>query len=143
MIFIDFFFSLPFTCLSLETKIQFIMENNDECDALTSAIQTLIAHNQRNRSKFLFILIPFLFVSFFLFFFFWKAFGVPIETLIERDKQKIPTVVTTLVEFVEKEGINTVGLFRIPGTATSIKRVKTLFNQSNGYFFCFFYVEWK
>lgn len=62
------------------------------------------------------------------------AFGIPIEALIERDQQQdgVPIVIKDIIGFIEKRGIETVGLFRIPGTATAIKKAKTIFNECNG-----------
>lgn len=36
------------------------------------------------------------------------------------------------MQFIENNGMTTVGLFRIPGTATAIKKAKTVYNQCNG-----------
>ena len=62
------------------------------------------------------------------------AFGVSLEVLLVRDKPEdgIPRVVKDLATFIEEKGSHSVGIFRIPGTATTIKRVKTLYNQSVG-----------
>jgi len=102
---------LNFIFCFVGTRTAFTLDPPDKCDFVVQNIQNLIAHNQLNRT-----------------------FGVPIEVLIERDKQEdgIPIVLKDMVTFIEKEGIDTVGLFRVPGTATAIKKAKTIFNQCEG-----------
>ena len=53
---------------------------------------------------------------------------------MERDEQAdgIPVVVKDLIDFIEREGSHSVGIFRVPGMATVIKKVKALYNQSAG-----------
>lgn len=94
-----------------DTKVSFTPVITDEIDAIVLSIQNLIAHNQRNRT-----------------------FGIPIDVLIERENEEdgIPKILKMLTEYIEKDGIDFVGLFRIPGKATAIKHAKTVLNQSNG-----------
>lgn len=57
---------------------------------------------------------------------------MPLQSLVDRDKPEdgIPIVIKDLVNFLRESGMDTQGLFRIPGTNTLIKKAKTSYNQS-------------
>ncbi|KAG1151622.1 hypothetical protein G6F37_004903 [Rhizopus arrhizus] len=60
------------------------------------------------------------------------VFGVPLTTLMERDKHEIPLIVTKCVEAIEKYGLKSVGIYRLSGTNTHIQRLKNDFDFNCG-----------
>lgn len=56
------------------------------------------------------------------------VFGVPLITLMERDKREIPLIVTKCVEAIEKYGLDSVGIYRLSGTSTHIQQLKNDFD---------------
>lgn len=64
------------------------------------------------------------------------VFGVPLTTLMERDKHEIPLIVTKCVEAIEKYGLKSVGIYRLSGTNTHIQRLKNDFDFSKWIRYC-------
>uniref|UniRef100_A0A8C4DV35 Rho GTPase activating protein 18 n=1 Tax=Dicentrarchus labrax TaxID=13489 RepID=A0A8C4DV35_DICLA len=53
-------------------------------------------------------------------------FGVPLATLLDQDQRrapgtKVPFILQRLINHIEKDGLDTEGLLRIPGAATRVK----------------------
>jgi len=53
-----------------------------------------------------------------------KTFGVPLGQVLARDCTEIPKIVTKCVEFLENTGLETVGLFRVPGDMGEINNLR-------------------
>ena len=66
-----------------------------------------------------------------------SLFGLSIGLAAKREKQNIPTIVTTCVEMIKNgpRGLAIEGLYRIPGKASAIKEFKAAFNDSHLYTF--------
>lgn len=58
-----------------------------------------------------------------------KVFGVPLESICERESTLIPTIVIKLLEEIELRGLDEVGLYRIPGSVGSINLLKKAFDE--------------
>jgi len=78
-------------------------------DKLVKELKELIAHNQLTRT-----------------------FGVPLAHVVERENPKdgVPRVVKDLISYLDRFGLDDLGLFRIPGTSTTVKRLRFEYNQS-------------
>ncbi|MCI4395672.1 hypothetical protein PGIGA_G00194620 [Pangasianodon gigas] len=55
-------------------------------------------------------------------------FGVPLTTLLEQDQKtmpgtRVPNILQQLISHIEKEGLDTEGILRVPGAATRVKAV--------------------
>ncbi|KAK1805623.1 hypothetical protein P4O66_019903 [Electrophorus voltai] len=55
-------------------------------------------------------------------------FGVPLSTLLEQDQKRfpgtrVPLILQRLISHIEKEGLDTEGLLRVPGVSTRVKAV--------------------
>jgi len=61
-----------------------------------------------------------------------RTFGVHLEHILEREKplDGIPRVVKDLISYLDKHGLNDMGLFRIPGTSTIVKKIRFEYNQA-------------
>ncbi|KAF8248742.1 hypothetical protein K440DRAFT_583210 [Wilcoxina mikolae CBS 423.85] len=53
------------------------------------------------------------------------VFGVALEELCKRDNVKIPLVVEGLLTEIETRGLTEVGIYRVPGSLSSINQLKT------------------
>lgn len=58
-----------------------------------------------------------------------KVFGVSIEELCKREGTQIPHIVTTLLEEIEKRGLDEVGLYRVSGSLASVNALKQSFDS--------------
>lgn len=52
------------------------------------------------------------------------VFGVPLEELCKRDNVKVPVVVEALLAEIELRGLSEVGIYRVPGSVSSINALK-------------------
>lgn len=52
--------------------------------------------------------------------------------IVERENPPdgVPRVVRDLVSYLDKNGLDDLGLFRIPGTSTVVKKLRLEYNQS-------------
>eukprot|EP00729_Bicosta_minor_P022805 gene22805-31957_t len=66
-----------------------------------------------------------------------SLFGLSIGLAAKREKQDIPTIVTTCIDTITRgpRGLKIEGLYRIPGKASAIKEFKAAFNASHEYKF--------
>jgi hypothetical protein len=55
-----------------------------------------------------------------------------LEHIVEREEPEgnVPYVVQDLTNFLLKNGLDDMGLFRIPGTSTVVKKLRYEYNQS-------------
>lgn len=53
-------------------------------------------------------------------------FGQSLETLIEQENCEVPALVTRCIQYVEENALDTVGIYRIPGSAKKVGRLKFL-----------------
>lgn len=58
-----------------------------------------------------------------------KVFGIPLDIVCEREKQKIPRVVETLLGEIEKRGMEELGLYRVSGSVASVNLLKGQFDS--------------
>ncbi|KAK2566202.1 Protein FAM13A [Acropora cervicornis] len=59
-----------------------------------------------------------------------KTFGVSIDELLRKTEGcDVPPIVTTIVEFLEKNGLNQEGIFRISGNHKVVESLKALFDK--------------
>ncbi|CCK71229.1 GTPase-activating protein BEM2 KNAG_0G01710 [Huiozyma naganishii CBS 8797] len=58
-----------------------------------------------------------------------KIFGVPLESVCEREGTTVPTIIVKLLEEIELRGLDEVGLYRIPGSVGSINALKNAFDE--------------
>ena len=52
------------------------------------------------------------------------------EHILEREQSDVPKVVVDLIAYLDEFGLDDVGLFRIPGTSTTVKKLRYEYNQS-------------
>jgi len=64
-----------------------------------------------------------------------KVFGVPLRTLVKREKQNIPHFVKKSINFIREYGIETEGIFRLSGRATQIEKLRDQLDQGKKVFF--------
>ncbi|KAJ3412802.1 hypothetical protein HDV05_000208 [Chytridiales sp. JEL 0842] len=58
------------------------------------------------------------------------VFGVDLIAVAERDQTSVPTVVTKLIEAVERfGGLRTPGVYRVSGTSSQIQKLRSLFEK--------------
>ncbi|KAI9319011.1 Rho GTPase activation protein [Dichotomocladium elegans] len=57
------------------------------------------------------------------------VFGVDLVTLMERDREEVPIILTKCAEVVEKYGLNTVGIYRLSGVNTHIQKLRAAFDR--------------
>jgi hypothetical protein len=53
------------------------------------------------------------------------VFGVSLDELCRRDHVKVPLVVEALLSEIESRGIDEVGIYRVPGSLSSINALKS------------------
>ena len=60
-------------------------------------------------------------------------FGVSLHLAVERsrchDGVELPLVVRDSIDYVEEFGMNTEGLYRVPGVKSKVQHLKKLYNQ--------------
>lgn len=90
------------------TKFTLLLPTPDKAARLCKDLQAAVAKNQQN-----------------------KMFGVPLDVLVEREhaQDHIPRIVKDLVQYLRKHGLECTGLFRIPGTARIVKKLRSAYNQ--------------
>lgn len=59
------------------------------------------------------------------------VFGVSLDELFARDGSPVSTVVIQCIQAVELYGLEVEGIYRIPGTATQIQTMKSLFDNGS------------
>jgi hypothetical protein len=47
----------------------------------------------------------------------------------ENEKNKIPQVLIWLIDFIRKNGLEAVGIFRLSGDTTEVERIKKLYDE--------------
>lgn len=65
-----------------------------------------------------------------------RVFGVPLEEIMKREGETmpIPLITDQLIRFIEKNGTNIEGIFRIPGSSNEINRLKRNFDRGHDVF---------
>ncbi|KAI9248914.1 Rho GTPase activation protein [Sporodiniella umbellata] len=58
------------------------------------------------------------------------VFGVSLIELMKRDQQEIPPVMIKCVEAIEKEGLDSEGIYRLSGTTVAIQQLKNDFDYN-------------
>ena len=62
-----------------------------------------------------------------------RVFGLPLEDAVRISKISastgVPAVVTRCIEYLDIMGIEEVGLYRVPGSTTSVNRLKAMFDS--------------
>ncbi|KAK9763715.1 hypothetical protein K7432_009367, partial [Basidiobolus ranarum] len=62
-------------------------------------------------------------------------FGQPLEDAVERskidDNCPVPAVVIRCIEYLDCNGLNEVGLYRVPGSTSAVTRLKAIFDEGN------------
>jgi Rho GTPase-activating protein RGD1 len=56
------------------------------------------------------------------------TFGIPLDEVISRENATLPLIVTQCVLAVNEFGINTEGIYRVSGSATTVAKLKHLFD---------------
>ncbi|KAI8088728.1 uncharacterized protein BX664DRAFT_331243 [Halteromyces radiatus] len=60
------------------------------------------------------------------------VYGIPLETLQEREHHQVPNLVTTCIKEIELRGLEEVGIYRVAGTGSVVQQLKKEFNtQTN------------
>jgi len=62
------------------------------------------------------------------------VFGVSLQDLFVRDQSPVPMVVYQCILAVDMFGLDVEGVYRVPGTASHVARLKAVFD--NGEFVC-------
>ena len=57
--------------------------------------------------------------------------GIPLGELVIRDGLSVPYIVTKIVQRVEEEGLDQVGIYRINGNVKVIEKLRTSFDRGN------------
>ncbi|KAI9255239.1 Rho GTPase activation protein [Phascolomyces articulosus] len=57
------------------------------------------------------------------------VFGVDLNTLMDRDREEVPHILTKCAEAVETYGLNSVGLYRLSGVNTQIQKLRAAFDR--------------
>ncbi len=55
--------------------------------------------------------------------------GIPLNDLLARDGLSIPFIVKKIVKYIEEEGLDQVGLYRINGNVKSIEKLRAAFDK--------------
>ena len=58
-----------------------------------------------------------------------RVFGVPLSTLQQREGVKIPKVFQNMLSWIGKNGVETEGVFRVPGDGDTIQKYKTVYDS--------------
>lgn len=56
------------------------------------------------------------------------VFGVDLKTLVSRNGG-VPIILTRCARAVEEHGLNTIGIYRIPGISTQVQKLRAALNQ--------------
>jgi GTPase-activating protein BEM2 len=56
------------------------------------------------------------------------VFAVKLDVLLEREGREIPWVVDKLIDDLERRGLDEVGLYRVPGSMSSVKALTAALN---------------
>ncbi|KAJ3443817.1 rho/rac/cdc gtpase-activating protein [Anaeramoeba flamelloides] len=64
-----------------------------------------------------------------------EIFGVPLQTVIQRDNSKIPKIILNSVKYLEKNGLKTLGIFRKSGYKKQIDQYKQRINLGENLLF--------
>ena len=56
-------------------------------------------------------------------------FGVDLNTLMDRDREEVPLILTKCAEAVQMYGLNTVGIYRLSGVNTQIQKLRAAFDR--------------
>ncbi|XP_064601221.1 protein FAM13A-like isoform X2 [Liolophura sinensis] len=61
-----------------------------------------------------------------------KTFGVPLEELVRRapSSEKVPRIVSQLCDYIQNNGIEQEGIFRVSGSARVVEKLKSSFDQT-------------
>ncbi|KAF2460163.1 hypothetical protein BDY21DRAFT_377678 [Lineolata rhizophorae] len=59
------------------------------------------------------------------------VFGVSLDELFARDQTPVPMVVYQCIQAVDLFGLDVEGIYRVPGTASSIQMMKAMFDNGN------------
>lgn len=57
--------------------------------------------------------------------------GIPLGELVIRDGLSVPYIVTKIVQRVEEEGLDQVGIYRINGNVKVIEKLRASFDRGN------------
>lgn len=52
------------------------------------------------------------------------VFGIPLTQLAERDNTDVPLVISKITSAIEEQGLDTVGIYRVSGSSSSIHRLR-------------------
>ncbi|ORX77759.1 RhoGAP-domain-containing protein [Anaeromyces robustus] len=58
-----------------------------------------------------------------------SIFGVDLAEQLNRDNQEIPEILTKCASYIERYGLNTVGVYRLSGSNSAIQKLRTLFDR--------------
>eukprot|EP00002_Diphylleia_rotans_P013379 TRINITY_DN2616_c0_g1_i4.p1 TRINITY_DN2616_c0_g1~~TRINITY_DN2616_c0_g1_i4.p1 ORF type:complete len:894 (-),score=157.10 TRINITY_DN2616_c0_g1_i4:43-2724(-) len=63
------------------------------------------------------------------------VFGVPLENLLYRDPEKkvVPDFIQDAMEMIKKHGISSEGIFRVPGEAAAVEKLREELDSGHGY----------
>ena len=64
-----------------------------------------------------------------------KVFGVPLKTLVRREKRDVPHFIEKSINFIREYGLNMEGIFRLSGRATQIEKLRDQLDQGRKVFF--------
>ncbi len=58
-----------------------------------------------------------------------QFFGVDLREQLERDRREIPIVLEKCIEWIEKCGVASSGIYRLSGTSTIVQSLKNAFER--------------
>lgn len=64
-----------------------------------------------------------------------KVFGVPLKTLVKREKIDVPHFIEKSINFIREYGTKTEGIFRLSGRQTQIEKLRDQLDQGKKVFF--------
>eukprot|EP01100_Stratorugosa_tubuloviscum_P010827 TRINITY_DN470_c0_g4_i1.p1 TRINITY_DN470_c0_g4~~TRINITY_DN470_c0_g4_i1.p1 ORF type:complete len:650 (-),score=280.08 TRINITY_DN470_c0_g4_i1:242-2191(-) len=60
-----------------------------------------------------------------------SLFGLPLQKILAREKTKVPTIVTDIIEHLENHALEVEGIFRIPGDQKEIEYIKKILDRGH------------
>ena len=56
-------------------------------------------------------------------------FGTPLDIVVARDGGEVPFIIRRVVEYIEENGMDSEGLYRVNGNAKNIEKMRLSFDK--------------
>ena len=64
----------------------------------------------------------------------YSVFGSPLESVVEKEHQKVPDFVLKCIKEVETRGLDVIGIYRLAGNTSQVQKLRYIVDQEQLYF---------